>query len=79
MASLLKLDRLSRFFMKFYRGQRYRTSPNTPLRLPLNECKVALITTAGFFFRWTESFWERRLFVPRDSEFHSDTSTHKWT
>ena len=49
MASLLKLDRLSRFFMKFYRGQRYRTSPNTPLRLPLNECKVALITTAGFF------------------------------
>ena len=48
MAFLRKLDRLSRFFMKFYGGQRYQTSPNTPLRLPLNECRVALITTAGF-------------------------------
>lgn len=49
MASVWKLDRLSRFFMKFYGGQRYQTSPNTPLRMPLNECSVALITTAGFF------------------------------
>ena len=49
MASVWKLDRLSRFFMKFYGGQRYQTSPNTPLRLPLSECSVALITTAGFF------------------------------
>ena len=47
MASGRKLDHLFRFFMKFYRGQRYKTSPNTPLRLPLNECRVALITTAG--------------------------------
>ena len=49
MASGRKLDPLSRFFMKFYRGQRYKTSPHTLLRLPLNECRVALITTAGFF------------------------------
>ena len=49
MAALHKLDPLSRFFMKFYRGQCYKTSPNTPLCLPLNECRVALITTAGFF------------------------------
>lgn len=49
MASVWKLDRLSRFFMKFYGGKHYKTSPNTPLRLPLNECRVALITTAGFF------------------------------
>lgn len=49
MASVWKLDRLSRFFMKFYGGRWYQTSPNTPLRLPLNECRVALITTAGFF------------------------------
>ena len=49
MAFLRKLNRLSRFFMKFYRGQRYKTCPNTPLNLPLNECRVALITTAGFF------------------------------
>ncbi|MDE0323370.1 MAG: glycine/sarcosine/betaine reductase selenoprotein B family protein [Candidatus Poribacteria bacterium] len=49
MAFLHKLDRLSRFFMKFYGGQRYQTAPHTPLRVPLNECSVALITTAGFF------------------------------
>ena len=49
MASSRKLDHLSRFFMKFYGGERYKTSPNTPLRLLLNECRVALITTAGFF------------------------------
>ena len=49
MASGRKLDPLSRFFMRFYGGKHYKTSPNTPLRLPLNECRVALITTAGFF------------------------------
>ena len=49
MASGLKLDPLSRFFMKLYRGARYKTTPNTPLRLPLNACNVALITTGGFF------------------------------
>ena len=48
MAPLRKLDPLSRFFMKFYGGERYKTSPHTPLRSPLNECSVALITTAGF-------------------------------
>ena len=56
MASLRKLDHLSRFFMKFYRSQRYKTSPNTPLRLPLNECRVALITTAGFFLHGQNPF-----------------------
>ena len=49
MAPLRNLDSLSRFFMKLYRGKRYEACPYTPLRLPLNECKVALITTAGFF------------------------------
>ena len=49
MAPLRKLDSLSRFFMKFYGGKHYEATPHTPLRLPLNECRVALITTAGFF------------------------------
>lgn len=49
MAFLRKLDHIIHFFMKFYRIRRYKTSPHTPLRLPLNECKVALITTAGFY------------------------------
>ena len=56
MAPLHKLDPLSRFFMKFYRGERYKASPHTPLRLPLEECKVALITTAGFFLKGQNPF-----------------------
>ena len=49
MAPLRKLDPFSRFFMKLYRGKHYEATPHTPLRLPLDECRVALITTAGFF------------------------------
>ena len=56
MAPLRKLDHLSRFFMKFYGGERYETCPNTPLRLPLNECRVALITTAGFLLHGQDPF-----------------------
>ena len=56
MAPLRKLDPLSRFFMKLYRGERYKASPHTPLRLPLKECKVALITTAGFFLEGQNPF-----------------------
>lgn len=56
MVSVWKLDALSRFFMKFYRGKRYKTSPHTPLRVPLNECKVALITTAGFLLDGQDPF-----------------------
>ncbi len=48
MAPLRKLDPFSRFFMKLYRGKHYEATPHTRLRLPLNECRVALITTAGF-------------------------------
>ena len=56
MAPLRKFDSLSRFFMKLYRGKHYETTPNTPLRLPLNECKIALITTAGFFLHGQNPF-----------------------
>ena len=56
MASIRKFDSLSRFFMKLYRGKHYETTPNTPLRLPLNECRVALITTAGFFLHGQNPF-----------------------
>ena len=57
MAPLRKLDSFSRFFMKLYRGKHYGSvSAYTPLRVPLNECKVALITTAGFFLPWAAPF-----------------------
>ena len=56
MAPSRKLDPFSRFFMKFYRGKHYEATPHTPLRLPLNECSVALITTAGFFLEGQPPF-----------------------
>ncbi len=56
MAPLRQLDPLSRFFMKLYRGKRYKKSPHTPLRVPLNECSVALITTAGFLLEGQDPF-----------------------
>ena len=42
--------------MRYYRIQRYKTSPHTPLSLPLSECKVALITSAGFYLTGQEPF-----------------------
>lgn len=48
MASFSELNLKFRLFMMAYRYQRYETSPNAPLRLPLSQCRVALITTAGF-------------------------------
>ena len=49
MGSLRKRDLIFRFFMRYYPCERYQTSPNTPLCMPLNQCRVALITTAGFY------------------------------
>lgn len=34
-------------FIRLYRFRRYKTSPHAPLHLPLNECRVALIGSAG--------------------------------
>lgn len=42
--------------MRYYRIRRYKTSPHTHLRLPLDECKVSLITTAGFFLNGQKAF-----------------------
>ena len=48
MASIFKLDNLYRFFMKAYPIKSYGgMSPNAPLHKELNQCRVALITTAG--------------------------------
>ena len=56
MPFIRELNPMIRFFMQYYRVQRYKTSPHTPLRVPLNECKVALITTAGFFLNGQDTF-----------------------
>lgn len=56
MASISELEPLFRFFMRFYRGKRYGTTPNTPLRKPLEECNIALITTAGFYINGQQPY-----------------------
>jgi D-proline reductase (dithiol) PrdB len=48
MASFDELDFKLRIFMKLYRYRRYDSTPHTPLRLSLSDCRVALVTTAGF-------------------------------
>ena len=49
MASFDELDFKLRVFMKLYRYRRYDSTPHTPLRLSLSDCRVALVTTAGFY------------------------------
>lgn len=56
MASISELEPLFRFFMRFYRGKQFNTTPNAPLRKPLNNCNVALITTAGFYINGQQPF-----------------------
>ena len=56
MASISELDPFFRFFMRFYRGTRFNTTPNTPLRKPLKECNIALITTAGFYINGQQPY-----------------------
>ncbi len=47
MATFKELKLTSRLFMLSYRYKRFDTTPYTPLQLPLNRCRIALITTAG--------------------------------
>jgi D-proline reductase (dithiol) PrdB len=47
MATVKELDIKLRAFMRFYRYKRYDWTPNAPLKKPLNECRLGLVTTAG--------------------------------
>jgi D-proline reductase (dithiol) PrdB len=59
MASIFKLDNLYRFFMKAYPIKSYGTPPNAPFRKELNQCRVALITTAGLHLQEQMPYNER--------------------
>lgn len=58
MASFSELNLKFHLFMRFYRYQRYKTAPHTPLAQPLTRCRVALITTAGFYLPTQPAFNE---------------------
>lgn len=62
MASLFKLDNLYRFFMKAYPVKSYGgVSPNAPLHKELDQCRVALITTAGLHLQEQTSYDDRMI------------------
>ncbi len=56
MASFKELNLTSRLFMMSYGYKRYHTTPCAPLQLPLSRCRVALITTAGFYLPEQQPF-----------------------
>ena len=60
MASIFKLDNLYRFFMRAYPIKSYAgRPPNAPLHKELNQCRVALITTAGLHLQEQKSYDDR--------------------
>ena len=60
MASMFKLDNLYRFFMKAYPVKSYGDTPsNTRLHKELNQCRFALITTAGLHLQEQKPYNER--------------------
>lgn len=56
MASFSDLSFLDRNLLKLYTFKRFGTSPYTPLNTPLRECRVALITTGGFYLLGQNQF-----------------------
>lgn len=58
MAKLSDLPLVVQLFLKAYRFRENDPIPWTPLKKPLSECKVALVTTAGFYLETQVPFDE---------------------
>ncbi|MBI4602290.1 MAG: hypothetical protein HY721_10050 [Planctomycetes bacterium] len=58
MARIADLSLKHRLFLKAYKLRRLDPVPWAPLRRPLRECRVALVTTAAFYLPGTEPFDE---------------------
>jgi len=56
MATLDELSLVERLFLKAYPWRRIDPVPWTPLRKPLSECKLALVSSAGFSLPGQEPF-----------------------
>lgn len=62
MAPIFNLDKLYRFFMKAYPVKSYGGTPsNAPLHKELNQCRVALITTAGLHLQEQTPYDDRMI------------------
>ena len=59
MGDLNEFSLSRRVFLTAYPWRRVRPVPQSPLRRPLSESKVALVTSAGFIMRGHELFNER--------------------
>jgi D-proline reductase (dithiol) PrdB len=63
-----------RLFLKTYRWRRIDPVPSTPLSKPLRECRVAIVSSAGFLLPSQEPFdIEMRQGDPSFREIHADT------
>ncbi len=75
MAELSELSRGVRLFLKAYPWRRIDPVPWTPLRKPLAECRLALISSAGFVLPEQAAFDDRiRGGDPSFREIPADTS-----
>ena len=61
MASFNDLGFLDRYLIRLYPFKKYNTSPHTPLNKPLEQARIALITTGGFYLDGQQPFNKRKL------------------
>ena len=73
-----------RLFLKAYRWRRIDPVPWTPLKKPLSQCKLALISSAGFVLRDQVVFDEKKIGgdptfreIPSDMEVTDLIDTHR--
>lgn len=56
MASFNDLGFIDRYLIRLYPFKKYTTTPHTPLEIPLEQARIALITTGGFFLQEQQPF-----------------------
>ncbi|RKU26545.1 hypothetical protein C6497_13295 [Candidatus Poribacteria bacterium] len=61
MASFNDLGFLDRHLIRLYPFKKYNTSPNSPLNKPLDQTRIALITTGGFYMDGQQPFNIKKL------------------
>jgi len=84
MATLAELPLSWRVFLRAYRWRRIDPVPWTPLRKPLADCRVALVSSAGFVAPGQAPFDERGRGgdvsfreIPADTDVHTLVDTHR--
>lgn len=83
-AELSELPLTLRLFLKAYRWRRADPVPGAPMTKPLEQCRVALVSTAGLVLPSQKPFdesikggdWSHRE-IPSDADVHSMIDSHR--